>query len=77
MPEFGTVGRKNYFAELILLTRRMKAVENGRSTEEEILSRLAGTSCRHCTDGTLERDTYRDNAAVVCPDCDTPQVQFW
>jgi Zn finger protein HypA/HybF involved in hydrogenase expression len=55
----------------------MKGVEDIRSDEETLLSRLEGNSCPQCTAGTLERDTYKDNVAVVCPACETPQVQLW
>lgn len=56
---------------------RMKGVQNVRSDEETLLSRLEGDSCPYCTAGTLERDTYKDNVAVVCQSCGTPQVQLW
>lgn len=55
----------------------MKGVKDIRSDEATLLSRLDGTSCPHCTGGTLERGTYKDNEAIVCPTCGTPQVQLW
>ncbi|PGF17233.1 hypothetical protein CP556_14725 [Natrinema sp. CBA1119] len=30
-----------------------------------------------CAAGTFERDTYKDNVAIVCPACETPQVHLW
>ncbi|MFC6768686.1 HVO_A0556 family zinc finger protein [Natrinema soli] len=52
-------------------------MEDIRSDGETLLSRLEGNSCPQCTAGTLERGTYKDNVAVVCPACETPQVQLW
>lgn len=55
----------------------MKGAEDTRLDEETLLSRLEGDSCPHCSAGTLERGTYKDNTAIVCPTCETPQVQLW
>lgn len=38
---------------------------------------LEGRSCPHCADGTLERDTYKGNRAIVCDGCGTPRAQVW
>ncbi|MCW8173063.1 hypothetical protein D8S78_17075 [Natrialba swarupiae] len=36
-----------------------------------------GRTCPACPDGELERATYKDNRAVVCDSCGTPQAQVW
>lgn len=43
----------------------------------QLLSLLAGRSCPSCPEGELERDVYKDNEAVVCDSCGTPQAQVW
>lgn len=43
----------------------------------DLLRLLAGESCPHCDEGTLEPATYKTNAAVVCDACGTPRVQVW
>ena len=50
----------------------MKEGKEIRQDEETLLSRLEGGSCPHCTTGTLERDTDKENAAVVCSACEMP-----
>jgi len=41
-----------------------------------VIEALEGEPCQHCP-GTLERDTYKGNDAVVCPECGTPRAQLW
>ncbi|AFZ72257.1 HVO_A0556 family zinc finger protein [Natronobacterium gregoryi] len=54
---------------------------DGRSPtgdKRRLLSALEGRSCPTCDDGgTLERATYKGNAAVICDACGTPRVQVW
>lgn len=45
--------------------------------EERFLVRLEGRSCKYCEAGTLERETYEGNDALVCESCGTPQAQIW
>lgn len=46
-------------------------------TGQQLLVRLEGRACAFCDDGTLERDEYKGNNAVVCDECGTPTVQSW
>ncbi|NGM69839.1 hypothetical protein G6M89_12610 [Natronolimnobius sp. AArcel1] len=47
-------------------------------TEGRVLAILDGRPCpSDDCDGDLERGTYKDNKAVVCEDCGTPQAQVW
>lgn len=43
----------------------------------QVLEILAGRSCPACTDGTLVRDEYKGNRAVVCDTCEVPKAQVW
>ncbi|MFP8953799.1 HVO_A0556 family zinc finger protein [Natrialbaceae archaeon A-arb3/5] len=43
----------------------------------QLLAILEGRLCPACSDGELERETYKDNKAVVCDSCGTPQAQVW
>jgi hypothetical protein len=38
---------------------------------------LAGTTCRWCERADLRRGTYKDDRALVCPDCGTPAVRLF
>lgn len=42
-----------------------------------MLSALEGRDCAFCADGTLVREAYKGNRAVVCDSCGTPRAQFW
>ncbi|OVE84875.1 HVO_A0556 family zinc finger protein [Natronolimnobius baerhuensis] len=47
-------------------------------TDSQLLAILEGRTCPSGScDGDLERGTYKDNQAVVCEDCGTPQAQVW
>lgn len=35
---------------------------------------LVGTTCRSCERAALRRGTYKDDRALVCPDCGTPAL---
>ncbi|MGQ3414378.1 HVO_A0556 family zinc finger protein [Natrinema sp. LN54] len=47
------------------------------ATGRSVLDALEGDACSYCEDGTLVRDRYHGNAAVVCDDCHTPGAQVW
>ena len=55
----------------------MKGEQNIRTDNQMVLAQLEEQRCPHCGDGTLERETYKGNRAVVCTTCETPQVQLW
>jgi uncharacterized protein (DUF983 family) len=44
---------------------------------QQLLAILEGRSCPDCAEGELERERYKNNRAVVCDSCETPQVQVW
>lgn len=48
-----------------------------QATPRSLLGQLAGADCQFCDDGTLHRDTYKENRALVCDCCETPGVQVW
>lgn len=39
---------------------------------DPVLAVLEGADCTHCESGTLTRDVYKGDDAVVCETCDTP-----
>lgn len=41
------------------------------------LAQLEQDSCAFCAGGTLVRERYRGNDAVVCDQCGTPAMQLW
>ncbi|MFC4543284.1 HVO_A0556 family zinc finger protein [Halosolutus amylolyticus] len=43
----------------------------------DALALLERNDCAFCADGTLVRERYRDNDAVVCDQCGTPAMQLW
>ncbi|PCR92315.1 HVO_A0556 family zinc finger protein [Natrinema ejinorense] len=45
--------------------------------DRRLLAMLEGRSCHHCSEGELERASYKDNRAVICDSCGTPRVQLW
>jgi hypothetical protein len=47
------------------------------TTESSVIGRLEGRKCQWCSDGRLERGTYKGNEAVVCDSCETPAAQMW
>lgn len=56
------------------MAKSESAQSNG---QQQLLAMLEGRSCPNCPDGELERDTYKDNRAIVCDSCGTPRVQVW
>ncbi len=47
------------------------------AVEHPVLDALEGDACSFCGEGRLVRDSYNDNAAVVCDECRTPGAQVW
>ena len=47
-------------------------------TGEPIVEQLRGTDCQYdeCG-GTLRREAFKGDEAVVCEDCGTPAVRLW
>ncbi|WP_254522836.1 HVO_A0556 family zinc finger protein [Natrinema caseinilyticum] len=45
--------------------------------KRRLLAILDGRPCPSCDEGVLERGRYKDNRAVVCDECGTPQAQVW
>lgn len=45
-------------------------------TRDHVASLLEGRECSHCEQGELARDQYKGSTAVVCTDCEVPQVRF-
>ncbi|MFC4988884.1 HVO_A0556 family zinc finger protein [Saliphagus infecundisoli] len=39
---------------------------------EPVLAALEGDDCTHCDSGTLTRDVYKGDDAVVCEACGVP-----
>lgn len=46
-------------------------------SSRDLALRLEGNECDFCADGTLVRETYKGNAAIVCGTCGIPAAQFW
>lgn len=44
---------------------------------EPLLAALAGDDCRWCGTGTLAREEFKGDDAVVCDACGTPAVRVW
>lgn len=59
------------FARNVL--HEMATARHGR---ERVVSQLEGSECSYCEEGELEQDTYKGSTAVVCGNCDVPQVRF-
>ena len=47
-------------------------------TGEPLVEQLCDTTCQYdeCA-GTLRRETFKGDKAVVCEDCGTPAVRMW
>lgn len=43
---------------------------------DQVLSALEERTCNYCGTGELVRERYKGAPAVVCRDCDVPQVRF-
>ena len=48
-----------------------------QNATEPVLAALVGDDCNWCATGTLARDEFRGDDAVVCEDCETPAVRVW
>ncbi|WP_319633695.1 HVO_A0556 family zinc finger protein [Natronorubrum aibiense] len=44
---------------------------------ERLFGTLEKRHCEFCDNGTLERDIYKGNNALVCSNCGVPTVQVW
>lgn len=55
----------------------MYNIAEERTGKERVLSSLEDTDCTYCVDGTLVRETYKGNNAVVCESCGVPGAQVW
>ena len=48
-----------------------------QNATNDLLTTLAGDECRWCATGTLSREEFKGDDAVVCENCDTPAVRVW
>jgi hypothetical protein len=48
-----------------------------RSESKPLLAALVGDDCRWCATGTLAREQFKGDDAVVCGNCGTPAVRVW
>ena len=48
-----------------------------QNATETMLADLVGDDCNWCPTGSLTRDEFRGDAAVVCETCETPAVRVW
>lgn len=48
-----------------------------QDASESLLATLVGGDCRWCATGTLAREEFKGDAAVVCENCGTPAVRVW
>ncbi|ELY44315.1 HVO_A0556 family zinc finger protein [Natronorubrum sulfidifaciens] len=57
----------------------MAKSQSSRASRDEprLLRLLEGRPCPYCAEGELTRDTYKENLAMVCANCETPHVQLW
>lgn len=55
----------------------MQLSDDSTAVGDSVLAALEGKTCSYCDTGTLVRDSYKGNAAVVCDDCETPTAQLW
>ncbi|WP_375140824.1 HVO_A0556 family zinc finger protein [Salinarchaeum laminariae] len=44
---------------------------------ERLLPRFEGQDCKFCDEGELVREQYKGSPAVVCDECDVPQIRFF
>jgi hypothetical protein len=50
---------------------------SSQNTSESVLAALVGDECSWCASGTLARETFKGDDAVVCENCGTPAVRVW
>ena len=48
-----------------------------QDASESVLAALVGDGCHWCAAGTLERETFKGDDAVVCENCGTPAARVW
>ncbi|WP_338004619.1 HVO_A0556 family zinc finger protein [Natronoglomus mannanivorans] len=58
------------------MTNEMQQLNGGKSGHEQLLRGLSGQSCAYC-DGTLTREQFQSDEAVVCDECGTPAARIW
>lgn len=51
----------------------MSQTDAGR---DRLVAGLVGEPCNHCDDGNLERGQHKGSPAIVCGECEVPQVCF-
>lgn len=51
-----------------------QALSAGRET---LVEKLRNRECQYCDEGSLSKDTYKGNTAIVCDNCETPALQLW
>ena len=50
---------------------------SSQDTSDAVLTTLVGDDCSWCGAGTLAREEFKGDAAVVCEECGTPAVRVW
>ena len=55
----------------------MQLTDDSAAVGHPVLAALEGNACSFCDTGTLVRDCYKGNAAVICDECQTPGAQVW
>lgn len=58
------------------LVAMIEATTSDADAPEQLLPRIDGRDCNFCDDGELARGEHRGMPAVVCEDCDVPQITF-
>ena len=48
-----------------------------QNSPEPLFAALVGDDCRWCATGTLAREAFKGDDAVVCEDCGTPAARVW
>jgi hypothetical protein len=59
-----------------VLFRIMQHVSS-QDTSDAVLAALVGDDCSWCEAGTLAREEFKGDAAVVCEECGTPGARVW
>lgn len=50
---------------------------SSQDASEPVLVALVGDECSWCASGTLAREVFKGDEAVVCDDCGTPAARVW
>jgi hypothetical protein len=50
---------------------------SSQDASDALLAALVGDDCSWCATGTLAREEFRGDDAVVCEDCGTPAARVW